>query len=87
MGTVLILMGLCVLSFLSTFLIPGHFKVNTSFKGYTVQIVILRSKMETFICKSKLLRSRMRKHDIFRTTWFRSSHAPFPSLTLMVIVQ
>ncbi|MBN1110234.1 MAG: hypothetical protein JXA45_05685 [Methanomassiliicoccales archaeon] len=87
METVLILAGLCVLSFLSTFLIPGHFKVNTSVKGYTVQVVILRSKAEAFICKRKLLLSRRRKHDIFRTIQFRSLRVLFPSLTLMVIVK
>jgi len=59
--TALILLGQSMLSILSMFFISGHFKTNTSFKGYTVQIEIFRSKVETLICRNKLLRAEMMK--------------------------
>jgi len=57
----LIILGQSMLSILSMFFISGHFKTNTTFKGYTVQIEIFRSKMETLICKNKLLRAEIMK--------------------------
>ena len=46
--SLLIFCGLFALSILSTFFVPGHIKVNTTFKGYTDQLVVLRTKLETF---------------------------------------
>ena len=62
--TLLILAGLCAMSIISFIFLHGHFKVNTSFRGYTVQIEVLRTKIETFMSKSKLRRtiSRTLKH-------------------------
>jgi len=72
----LILLGQSILSIVSMFFIPGHFKTNTTFKGYTVQIEIFRSKIEALICKNKLLRA-----EIIKFTDARGEHE-HPSGTL-----
>ena len=63
--TLLIFSGLCAMSIISFLFLHGHFKVNTSFRGYTVQMVVLRTKVETFMSRTKLRRSismRLRQH-------------------------
>ncbi|MHC1679905.1 MAG: hypothetical protein AB9860_01465 [Methanomassiliicoccales archaeon] len=55
--TLLIFVGLCAMSIVSFLFLHGHFKVNTTFRGYTVQIEVLRAKIETFMSRTKLRRS------------------------------
>jgi len=55
--TLLIFAGLCAMSIISLLFLHGHFKVNTTFRGYTVQIVVLRAKIESFMSRTKLRRS------------------------------
>lgn len=55
--TLLIFAGLCAMSIISFLFLHGHFKVNTSFRGYTVQIEVLKAKIEMFMSKSELRRS------------------------------
>lgn len=55
--TLLIFAGLCAMSIISFLYLHGHFKVNTTFRGYAVQIVVLRAKVEMFMSKSKLRRT------------------------------
>jgi len=59
--TLLIFSGLCAMSIISFLFLHGHFKVNTTFRGYTVQMVVLRAKVETFMSKTKLRRSITRR--------------------------
>jgi hypothetical protein len=59
--TLLIFSVLCAMSIISFLFLHGHFKVNTTFRGYTVQIVVLRAKIETFMSRTKLRRSISRK--------------------------
>ncbi|GEM_PF-4322011 len=63
--TLLIFAGLCAMSIFSFLFLHGHFKMNTTFRGYTVQIVVLRAKVEAFMSRTKLRRSisrRLRQH-------------------------
>jgi hypothetical protein len=59
--TLLIFSVLCAMSIISFLFLHGHFKVNTTFRGYTVQIVVVRAKIETFMSRTKLRRSISRK--------------------------
>lgn len=58
--TLLIFACLCAMSIISFLFLHGHFKVNTTFRGYTVQIEVLRTKVETFMSKGKLRRMMSR---------------------------
>ncbi|NLX48115.1 MAG: hypothetical protein GXY70_08125 [Euryarchaeota archaeon] len=52
--TFLIFAALCAMSIISMFFLQGHFKVNTTFRGYTVQAVVLLSRIEALLCRGKL---------------------------------
>ncbi len=54
--TLLIFSALCAMSAISFILLPGHFKVNTTFRGYTVQFVVLRAKIEGLMSWTTLRR-------------------------------
>lgn len=59
--TLLIFVAFCSMSIVSFLFIHGHFKVNTSFRGYTAQVVVLRTKIETIMSRSRLRRSISRR--------------------------